>query len=340
MQKTKISRTMEWLKLPKKVQKNHAKNLLFVGVDYLQYTCYDIMQALRALYNLGFSWEIDMDNSNVEYNVNYNLALTHSDTNMGHAYMLSFLSPWFPPIPIGSVEVYNPWQVLTLGTQGKIVFYGAYFVFQDIIKEEAPEVVSFANAVEFGTVVQTQKDKKPIYKCTRVDVAVDAKVSVSKKWMSHYIRPHKTSRHVPKPYNYQPELGGWQSIGYIPRLGRGIGIRVYNKILDIKSKKKEAWYPEYGNGKNPIVTRMEIVYSWDIATKPVNELIEYTKFRLLGDSNITAIYQDKRPKSLYSPNSAYIYFERYSQNHGKRLIDVLTDVVKIWTLNEYSMDEK
>lgn len=84
---------MEWLKLPEKQLQKHAKNLLFVGVDYLQYTCYDISKALRNLYQLGFSGEIDMDNSNVEYNSDYNLALTHTNTNMGHAYMLTFLSP-------------------------------------------------------------------------------------------------------------------------------------------------------------------------------------------------------------------------------------------------------
>lgn len=89
-----------------------------------------------------------MDNSNVEYNFNLNLSLVHNDTKMGHAYQVTFLTPGFAPIPIFSVEVYNPNRVKTLGTQGKIVFYGAFFVFNEILQEEAPEVIRYANAIE------------------------------------------------------------------------------------------------------------------------------------------------------------------------------------------------
>ena len=60
-------------------------------------------------------------------------------------------------------------------TQGKIVFYGGYFVFRDIISDEAPEVLRFANAIELGTIIQIQDGKKdkPVYKRTRVDIALD-----------------------------------------------------------------------------------------------------------------------------------------------------------------------
>lgn len=112
--KSWISRTMEWLKIPQKIQADFQEIFLNISIDYLQYTCYKISEPLLNLYNyLWFSWEIDMDNSNVEYNLN--LSLVHSDTKMGHAYQVTFLTPWFAPIPIFSVEVENLNWVKILG---------------------------------------------------------------------------------------------------------------------------------------------------------------------------------------------------------------------------------
>lgn len=74
---------MEWLKIPPKKQQEFSKNFLAIDIDYLQYTCYKISEPLRNLYTLlGFSGQIDLDNSNIEYNYNQNLALTHTDTKM------------------------------------------------------------------------------------------------------------------------------------------------------------------------------------------------------------------------------------------------------------------
>ena len=77
------SRTIEWLQIPYSTQKKFAKKIINVDVDYLQYTCYDIEQAFRYMYNiLGFSGEIDDDNSNIEYNERYNLSLHCVGTKM------------------------------------------------------------------------------------------------------------------------------------------------------------------------------------------------------------------------------------------------------------------
>lgn len=74
---------MEWLKIPEKTQALFAKNFLNISVDYMQYTTYNIAEPLKLLYTiLGFNGQIDMDNSNIEYNHNYNLSLTHHETRM------------------------------------------------------------------------------------------------------------------------------------------------------------------------------------------------------------------------------------------------------------------
>lgn len=335
---------MEWLQLPEKTQKEFRQNLIAMEVDFMQYTCYSINDPLRNLYNIvGFSWEIDSDNSNMEMSHNMNLSMTRQNTALGYAYSIFFHSPGFAPVSVFSIEVYNESNVKLLKTEGKIVFYGAYFVFREILAEEAPEVLRFHNSVELWSVlkVKTQtgakhKIEKPLYKRTRVDIATDVAVPMCKKWLTKYIKPHKTSKHVPRPYNYDDITETFQSIGYIPRLTRWIWMRVYNKVLDIQKKNKYSWHPTYGTEQNPVVTRLEIVYGWDTAQETIQNLMNYTKFRLLWDQT-TKIKRQIKPKSQYSPLSAYEYFKRYAKNHWKSLRDVLDDVMMI-TITEEQKD--
>ena len=82
-EKLQISRTMEWLQIPEKTQKNFSKNFLNIDIDYLQYTCYNIAKPLELIYNvLGFDGKTDQDNSNIEYNYNLNLSLQNLETRM------------------------------------------------------------------------------------------------------------------------------------------------------------------------------------------------------------------------------------------------------------------
>ena len=334
------SRTMEWLNLPLKVQKEFRDNLIAMEVDYLQYTCYHVQEPLKAFYNiLGFNGTIDDDNSNVEYNYNLNLSLVRNNTKMGHAYMVTFLSPGFAPIPILSLEVYSEDKEKLLKTQGKLVFYGAYFAFRSILVEEAPEILRFHNLVELSTttLIKTELNEwkeKPVYKCTRVDIATDVAIPLSKKWLTKYIKPHKNSKHAIRHYNYDEETEIFQSVAYIPKISQTIGIRVYNKILDIVSKNKQSWYPTYGKDKeHKTVTRIEIIYGWESANDKIENLMDYTKYRLLGDEKVK-LKKRNRPKSEYSPLSAYKYFQKYAKNHGKTLSQVLDDVLAISIIEE------
>ena len=103
-----------------------------------------------------------------------------------------------------------------------------------------------------------------------------------------------------------------------------IGIRVYNKVLDIKAKNKQCYHPSYGT-TYPDVTRIEIIYGGETATQNLETLINYTKYRILGNDQVIMKRLNK-PKSQYSPLSAYEYFKRYAKNHGKSLKQVLDDV--------------
>lgn len=338
------SRTMEWLKIPKKVQREFRENVIAMNVDFMQYTCYKISEPLKNLYNiLWFNWEIiDSDNSSILHNNKQNLSLNKIDTAHGYAYSIIFHSPGFAPLPIVSIEVYNEDKVKFLKTEWKIVFYGAYFVFRELLAEEAPEVLRFHNSIEAASMIKVQKVEnsqgkklfeKSLYKRTRVDIATDIALPMSKKWLSTYIQPHKNSKTAPRMYNYDPLTEIFQSVAYIPRLTQWIGIRIYNKVLDIHNKNKQSWHPTYWTDKNPIVTRLEIIYSWDTAQNTIENLMNYTKHRLFGDDQIK-LKRHIRPKSQYSPLSAYEYFKRYAKNHGKSLKEVLDDVTCLMLIEE------
>lgn len=339
------SRTMEWLNLPKKAQKEFRENFIAMNLDFMQFTCYQISHILQNMKNfIGLTGEIDTDNSNTEHNKDKNISVTYWQTKNWHAYSIFFHSPGFSPLMVASIEVYDIEKIQLLKTEWKIVFYGAYFVFNEILEEEAPSVIQLYKSIELSMSYNfhVQKDKnwkliqKPLYKRTRVDIATDVGVEMSKKWITQYIRPHKNSKHVPKPYSYDPITETFQSVGYIPRLKQGIGIRVYNKVKNIRDIKKGAWHPTHGTEINPIVTRIEVVYSWDFAQNTINELFDYTKFRILGDEKVQ--FKPKiRPKSEYSPLSAYEYFKRYAKNHGKNLREVLDDIMMI-TITEEKKD--
>lgn len=324
------SRTMEWLKIPIKKQREFRENIIAVNVDFIQYACYQISEPLKNLYEIiGFTGEIDDDNSNIEHNHNYNLSLTRNKTEKGFAYNIFFHSPGFAPLRIINIEIYSDDKVKMLKAEGKIVFYGAYFVFREIIAEEAPEILRFANTIEIWSLIRISDNNKPLYKRTRVDIAIDVWVPITNnKWLTHYIKPHPNSKQVPRPYNYDGITESFQSIGYIPRLTQGIGIRVYNKVLDMINKKKQSWHPTYGTAEHPIVTRLELVFSWDFAQEDIKSLIKYTKFRILWDDSIK-LKRKIRPKSQYSALSAHEYFKRYAKNHGKSLREVLDDVTAV-----------
>jgi len=321
---------MEWLKLSEKIKTNHSTNLIRQKTDYEQYACYDISHSLKLLYEMGFDTSIDTDNSNVSYTDDYTLALSLQDTAKGTAFMLTFLSPWFAPLPVLSLETYKDSYVKLLKSEGKLVFYGAYFSFEDILLEEAPQVVRFKNQIQLSTVVSTSDYKwhkeNTLYKRTRLDYAFDITLPVHQKWMKHYIVPHKNSKTAVKPYNYQKELWGWQSLSYLGGPNFSIGIRIYNKVLDIQSKKKQSWYPDYWTEKYPIVTRIELVFWNSYAHNSTEQLVSMARKHILGENNMINVIWSVRPKSLYTPRNAYIYISRYAKNHGYELSKVIQDV--------------
>lgn len=329
MASQKWTRSMSWLNLPKKIKKLHSENLLAVSVDFEKYVCTDSTIVMKMIREMWFNGELDLDNSNIEHSHDYVMSLKHWKSDLWTIYEVLVNLPGFAPIQVFSYESYYDNRIKVLKSEWGLEFPWAFFRFYNILQEQAPEVTHFYDRVRRMSNLSVELSTwKPLsFRRNRVDVAIDLKLPIDQKWEYEYIIPSKNSKRVVHHYNYRADLWGWQSFGYLPRgVNRWIGIRVYNKSLDIISKKKQSWYPEI-DPVNDVVTRVEIVYYSPYAENDDQKILESAKSAILWEGQHNLHYVN--PQSVYSPLSAHTYFSRYAKNHWKQLSDILFDVTDI-----------
>lgn len=274
---------MSWLNLPKKVQKLHRENLLAVSIDFEKYNFVDFKVAIKLITEMGFTWEIDLDNSNVEFLHDYTWSLSHNQTANWHAYIFTALVPWFAPLPVFSIEIFSATKSKVLKSAWSVTFYGAFFRFKELMEEQVPTAIFFYDRVRrLSNLHNAINWEKFIFRRSRIDIAVDVRVPVDQNWDSKFIVPSKNSKQIVHHYNFKKEFGGWQSFSYGASTTRWLAIRIYNKVLDIVSKKKESWYPDIDVEKDT-VTRVEIVYYTPFSENNDETIFKSAKSAILGD---------------------------------------------------------
>lgn len=328
MPSSKWSRSLSWLHLTNKQKQIHSENLLAVSVDYEKYMCSDSIILMRMIREMGFSWELDDDNSNQETCFDHSMTLVHWKSKYGSTYSVHANLPGFPSWEMFQVTSYSDSQAKLFKAEGGIDFRGAFFRFKEIMKDQAPEVVHFYDRLRrLSNLKLDNSANKVIFRRNRIDIAIDVKIPVDEKWECEYIRPNKNSKRIVSHHQYDHELKWYQSFSYIPKwVSRGVWIRVYNKINDIRDKKKKSWYPEIDLEKD-IVTRMELVYYSPYAENEDDAVINSAQCAILGTWQHTLHYVN--PSSVYTPLSAHTHFTRYAKNHGTPLHQVLLDVSQI-----------
>lgn len=329
MASQKWSRSMNWLVLSKKQKNIHKENLLAVSVDFEKYACSDSNIVMHMIREMGFSWELDTDNSNQETSSDYTMTLVHSTNPYWSVYAVYFNLPWFPSWQAFSFNCYSAQQSKVLKSQWWIEFVWAFFRFKDILKDQAPQIVKFYERVrKFSNLTNVSKESDSfIFRRNRIDIAIDLKLPVNQDWEKDFIQPNKNSKRVVHHYNHRKDFGWWQSFSYIPKgVSRGIGIRIYNKIIDIVAKNKQAWYPEIDVEKD-IVTRVELVYYSPYAENEDSAIFDSATSAILGTWQHNLHYMN--PCSVYSPLSAHKYITRYAKNHWTPLMQVLQDIISI-----------
>lgn len=316
---------MSWLQLKEKQKKLHQKNCISVAVDFEKYLCKDFRVSTKLIQDMGFTGETDQDNSNSESLPDNSALLKNTNTANGHAYNLIVNLPGFAPITVIDIEMYRDSHAKTLNCDGSVIFYGAFFRFRELLKEQAPYCEHL-----YQTIRRLATNKPDaVYRRNRIDVAIDVTLPVDQKWEYEYIVPFKTSKRVVHHYNFKKELWGWQSFGYLSAVNRGIWIRVYNKCLDIIAKNKQSWYPDIDSTKD-IVTRIELQFNTPYSESDDFTIISLAKYAILWnkESSIHKLHY-VNPLSSYSPLSAHKYISRYAKNHWKDLNEILYDISEI-----------
>lgn len=284
MSSHKGTRSMSWLNLPKKIQKEYKENVVSMAKDMEKYVCKDFRVLLGMVREMWFSGDIDIDNSNIEYLKDWSATLTRRDTPRWNAYVVHVTMPGFPSTEMFSAEIYNHHTTLKLKSDWNVLFRWAFFRFRELMKEQVPTVEIFYNEV----VRRSGIDSFSIFRRNQVDVAIDIKnVSVDQGWNVDYIVPHKTSNCVVKPFNFKREIGWYQSFNYFRSNNRGIWVRIYNKVLDIIAKNKYHWYPDIDTAKDTL-TRIEIVFYSPFSENSDSVLFGTAQNKILGlDTDVT-----------------------------------------------------
>lgn len=284
MASQKWSRSMSWLNLSAKQKKIHKDNLLAISIDYEKYMCSDSTIVMRMIREMWFSWELDDDNSNQETCHDHSMTLVHWRNKYGRTYTVFANLPWFPSWEMFQFCSYSDSQAKLFKSEWWIDFRGAFFRFREIMREQSPEIVHFYERLRrLSNIAFDNSSNKVIFRRNRIDIAIDLKIPVDQAWEYEYIVPSKNSKRVVHHYNFKRELWGWQSFWYVPKgESRWIGIRIYNKVLDIVSKNKQSWYPEIDVEKD-LVTRVELVYYTPYAENEDNAIFNSATSAILGN---------------------------------------------------------
>lgn len=274
---------MSWLNLTMKQKKLHKENLVRLAVDYEKYVCLDSLVMMRMLREMGFTGELDDDNNNQETCPDQSMTLVHGSNKYGRTFRVFANLPGFASWEMFMITSYSDSQAKLFKSEGSIDFRGAYFHFKDIMREQAPEIPHFYDRIRRLSNLSLDKSvTKPLFRRNRIDVAVDVRLPVDQKWEYEYIVPSKNSKRIVHHYNFKKELSGWQSFSYIPKGdSRGIGIRIYNKVINIIDEKKQSWYPNI-NVESDTVTRLELVYYTPYAENDDEAILSSATSALLG----------------------------------------------------------
>lgn len=283
----------------------HA-SLVSVGIDYQRFSFSDTDTMSRIL-NSYFpnTWLIDSDNSNTLYV--HTGALTRVSSPRGFAYIYTLAFEGIGAVPICFFEIYkNPFG----GSVGRIDLYGSFFHFESFLPMELRHLKE-------DLLSEWSRDH---IRCTRTDVALDFEMPYPQN-ICDIITP---SRHAKRWVNTYNDNGVLNSASYLTRKNSWYGVRVYNKILDIKQKGKEFWYDNLPDN----LTRVEFEFYPPYShINDSTQILELVLDRLFGNKNIP-VGLGSRPQLWFVVENAYAYFKRYAISKGVSVDFLIEEITK------------
>lgn len=295
-------------KVPKYQQKKLFDSALGVSVDYKRFNIRD--RKLLDGILLASHKADNITNTNVAYDWQIAYIRVNSPRGVAHQVVASFEEVW--PVPFAYIEIYWLGQWLRWAV-ARIDFYGAFFHFFDDLPQR------YKNLYEHLIELSKNEDKKVW--CTRIDIAIDFNYAFPQKW-SKWFHPAKNS---------QREVSSWEhhwllnSVAYLAEKNTWYGVRMYDKNVQVRKKKKESWYG--GEDKMPNDwTRIEFEFYNPYSSMEESKLIDLcTEHILWRKVNLEMVM---RPNYTFNIENAYTYFERYAKNHWLSMDQLVKEIVK------------
>jgi len=254
---------------------------------------------------------LDCDNSNSRFFRDAVFLRVHSNLGLAFQYVVSIVGIW--TVPICMVTVYSSWLKDSVG---RIDFYGAFFHFREYLSDRISKLYDYLDSEYI----------KPnsFVRCTRIDCAIDIAVPFPVDASSFFVpasRDKVKRKKVVKCYN--PVDNVFQSVSYLPKKNSGYGVRMYNKIMDIKDKGKEFWYQD----SLPVhLTRIEFEFYPPYSNMNTSESMLQLCLSRIFWVDIKPLGLHFRPALWFNVENAYEYFCRYAKNKGITIGELIIEL--------------
>lgn len=292
------------IQIPWYIKKKLKPKLIGSNIDYKRFNIKD-----RKIFdNLHLKAHAnDLDNADILYEWEIALKRVYSPRWIAHNVLLSIV--WWKPIWFAYIEIYWLWQWLK-GSVWRIDFKGSFFHFYEQIPQRWKDIYAFLS--------KEKEWKSWSVRETRKDIAFDFLFPFPQsgdKW----IVPSWNSKRNVECYKHQ---GKYNSFWYLAEKNTNYGVRIYNKLVDIRKNGKEFWYWwEEKLPKNWV--RIEFEFYPPYSQKSDEELMAICAKRILWDAKIV-LWLPYRPCFDFKVENAYSYFKRYAENHWIT-VEVLLD---------------
>jgi len=306
------------LNIPDYQKKRLKRSYIWSNIDYKRFN----IKNRDILFNLSLmSKANDWDNADVKYEGEVVLKRIQSPRGIAHAILLPIIGG--KPISFGFVEVYAKWQGLK-GSVGRIDFKWSFFHFYEQIPLKWREI--------YEKLVLLAKEGIEVRE-TRKDICFDFTFPFPQNGES-WIFPSKNSKREVECYRHEWK---WNSFWYLAEKNSAYGVRMYNKIVDIKKNQKEFWYG--GEGKIPEKwTRIEFEFYPPYSLMDDETLMKLVASRIMGSYKKITIGLPYRPCLEFQVERAYNYFSRYAKNHGITVEQFIDEIVA-WHIHVENLKE-
>jgi len=299
----------EIFKIPSEKLPFFKENLVKISCDYRRFSFW-FKDTFLDVVNTYFPWywKIDQDNSNVLYL--HEGSLHSVGSNRWRAFIYSVAYEWIWPVPLIYIELYN--EKSKLPSVGRLDFYGSFFHFFDNVPDFLLDLYNFLDTNAFLA--------SSFIRCTRTDIAFDFIVPFPADWL-YYYKPSKNAkkRKVNPYYDYTTWEPVLNSTSYLTKKNSWYGVRMYNKILDIRDKNKSSWYTDLPDNLTRIEYELYPPYSSNFAYKKLENIISE---KLFG-SIVSPLGLEFRPNYWFKIENAYHYFKRYAKSKWIDFLDML-----------------